>query len=198
MKILLLFMPLVIMACSSYSTNSQQPAFILPDNTAENEAILKAAKTNPETGTTTCNGKCGFVSTKTYNEKDAHYADCSSRKISVQDCNRTFIEMLGSRLMLEYPKVDFDKIVLWCKSEPKICDLSTVAGGNAFEQKAIDQQNAMNRVKYAETEAKIFRHNQELAEARQKAWSDAMAAQYQKQISCTATKAGNTTYTNCH
>ncbi|MNK99913.1 hypothetical protein D3C87_1203300 [compost metagenome] len=208
MKILLLLLPIGLMGCASMGIPfvTQSSPTYYEDTTEKNNAILAAKRTETSQE---CNGICSYVSTKTYGEMKEHYADCKKRKISTKACDGTFFEMLNARLMLQYPNANIDKVVLWCKSEPRICNLSSVEGANALEGKIIESQNEYADRKMYEHQAEVARRNEEMNRARSQAISAYFAEQYRqqqiqnniqqlKQTNCTSTRVGNQVRTDCH
>lgn len=105
-------------------------------------------------------GICGYETTRTYAESDEFIKDCKLAKKGIQQCSAEFNKMLFARISLRYPRADYDKVVLWCQSEPKICGLDSVQKANALETALAQSQNDIdtynNQVK-SESEARASR-----------------------------------------
>lgn len=153
-------------------------------------------------------GKCGYVTTRTFAEFPAIVADCKSKKLKPQACNKKMDDMLISRLTLSYPHANFDRVVLWCQSEPLKCGLDNVEKANNLE----DQLSSSNRMSLNQKE-----HERVQAESRAQRERTAAALKFigqglqnqprmqiqpitmpaKKNVNCTSQKIGNQVSTNC-
>lgn len=104
----------------------------------------------------------------------------------------------ASRLILEYPKANFDKVTLECKSELRTCNLNNVESANVFEDKISESHLRMAHREDARIQADMARAQEDERRARLKAFGTALMYQNRNRMNCISNTIYGTTYTNCN
>lgn len=155
-------------------------------------------------------GICGYETTRTFAELDGFTNDCKIAKKKAPQCYAEFNKMLQARISLRYPRADYDRVVLWCQSEPKICGLDTLQKANVLET-ALSQSQDMMDAQYAqmksEEESKATRarigaalgaFGQSMQQApRIQPYMIQPSSKPPSNTNCTSQVIGNQVHTNC-
>lgn len=198
MKILALWFLTFLSACQSTPNifGPQTSPSVFVDNTEENNKVLASTSAS---ASESCNGSCGYITTKAFAEFPDLQKSCKEKKLSKKECNIKFYEMMNSRLLLQYPNANYQQVVLECKADPINCDTSTLEGANKLEEKIIHSEAEYNRNKAAEAHANILAKAEAEQQARMKAFRDYLQRQQDRKTNCTTyTDAYRVTHTSCN
>lgn len=85
--------------------------------------------------------RCGYLTYQVYRQLPEFNKNCKAKRLNSSECKQKFFEMYNAKLLLRYPNADVAKVVLWCKSEPELCNFSDVYAAALYEGHLIESQN---------------------------------------------------------
>lgn len=175
----LFLLPFLLCAC-------QTPFVLFPNIDQQAQNTREAAPTISEIDK--CEQQlpsCDLVTYTSNKDLTPFMKKCRKTK-SKSTCAKDYMNMVYARTALKYPNANFDQATLWCKSEPMICDFSTMRGQAELEMKIRDS----NEEKLEEIESDRRNQIQAQKDADNAARRRAIGAAYlqSRPTNCTSTR----------